>query len=184
MKLKFVALDFETANQKRDSVCAVGMAMVENGIIVDEYYSLVNPEDYFSSFNVDIHGITAADVKNMPNFPVVSRELWPRLTGNLVIAHNASFDIGVLKQVTQKYGLAMPNFYYACTYQIAKLSWANLPNHRLSTIAAHLELELDHHHAMSDARACAKILVQAMQKYNCETMKELARKTGCQVRRV
>jgi DNA polymerase III subunit epsilon len=182
--MKFMSIDFETANQKWDSVCAVGMVMVENGEIVKEYYSLVNPEDHFSSFNISIHGITAQDVAAMPNFHTISQQIWPWLAGNLVIAHNATFDINVLKKVSQKYGLLVPEFHYACTCQIARLAWANLENHRLSTVARHLSLELQHHNAMSDARACAGIMVKAMREYGCEDMAGFNRKTGYKVRQV
>ena len=181
--MKFVSIDFETANRKWDSVCAVGMAMVENGRIVDEYYSLVNPEDYFSSFNIGIHGITSRDVKNMPNFLMVSEQIWSWLAGNLVIAHNASFDVNVLKKASQKYELVPPKFSYACTCQIAKLVWTNLENYRLSTVAHHLSLELQHHNAMSDARVCAEIMLQALKQYECRDMAELSRKTGYRAKR-
>lgn len=180
--MEFVSIDFETANQKWDSVCAVGMIMVKNEEIVDEYYSLVNPEDYFNSINVNIHGITAKDVANMPNFHTISRQMWPWLSGNLVIAHNAAFDINVLKKVAQKYKLIVPEFSYACTCQIARLAWRSLENYRLSTVARHLSLELQHHNALSDARACARIMVQVMKESGCEDMTGLNRKTGYRVR--
>ncbi len=176
--MKFVSIDFETANRKWDSTCAVGMAMVENGKIVDEYYSLINPEDHFSSFNIGIHGITARDVANMPNFLVVSEQIWSWLAGNLVIAHNASFDVNVLKKAAQKYGLVPPKFSYACTCQIAKLAWTDLENYRLSTVAQHLSLDLQHHNAMSDARVCAEIMIEVLKQYECRNMAELHRKTG------
>jgi len=181
--MKFVAIDFETANQKWDSVCAVGMVMVDNGQIVEEYYSLVNPEDRFSSFNIEVHGITARDVTGMPTFPAISEQLWPRIAGNLIVAHNAAFDINVLKKAAHKYRLSVPGFSYACTCRIAKLIWTGLENHRLSTVAKYLSLELQHHNALSDAKACANILLKALQTRSCANIQELNNELGCLVKK-
>lgn len=173
--MKFVAIDFETANQKRESVCAVGMVTVENGQIVEEFYSLVDPEDRFSSFNIDVHGITPRAVSGMPTFPAISGQLWPRIAGNLIVAHNAAFDINVLKKAAYKYRLTVPEFSYVCTCQMARLTWTALDNHRLSTIANYLSLDLQHHNALSDAKACANIFLKALQIRACKDMRDLGR---------
>ena len=171
--MRFVAIDFETANQKWESVCAVGMVIVDKGRIVEEYYSLVNPEDHFNSFNIAVHGITARDVIGSPTFPEISAQLWPKITGNLIVAHNAAFDINVLKKAAHKYRLSVPGFSYACTCRIAKLVWTGLDNHRLSTVAQYLSIDLQHHNALSDAKACANILLKAVQTRSCANMQEL-----------
>ncbi len=181
--MNFVSIDFETANPKWSSVCAVGMVKVEHGEIVDEYYSLVNPEDYFSPFNINIHGITAKDVANTPNFHELSNQLWPWLADSLVVAHNASFDINVLRKVAGKYRLKAPDFTYACTCQLARATWKDLMNYKLSTIAEYLNLDLSHHNALSDARACANILLQAMKYYQCDQLDEMAATKGLQIKK-
>ncbi len=182
--MKFVAIDFETANRKWSSICAVGMVMVDGGKIVDEYYSLVNPEDSFDSFNINIHGITPAAVAKMPNFRVISQQLWPWLSGNLVVAHNASFDMNALRKAAKNSGLTVPSFSYMCTCQIAKVTWPHLINHRLSTVSQYLSLKLLHHNAMSDSRACAGIFLKAMETYGCEDAAVFSDKQGVKVHQI
>lgn len=181
--MKFLAIDFETANEKWHSVCAVGLVRVENGVIVDEYYSLVDPEEYFSPFNIAVHGITEKNVQGMPKFRDVSNELLPLLSGNLVVAHNASFDVNVLRKVADKYDITLPRFSYTCTCKIAKKTWGDLRNYRLSTVAEHLCLDLVHHNALSDARACANILLQAIKAHGCNSM-ELTQINGIKIRQI
>ena len=72
----FIAIDYETANSSYESVCAVGVTLVENGKIRSNFYTLIKPEEdfsFFDSFNTSIHGITEKDVKNAPSFG----DVWP-----------------------------------------------------------------------------------------------------------
>ncbi len=108
--MDFVALDFETANSSRGSVCSIGLVEYENGKLKKEYYRLVKPKrNYFSSFNISIHGITKQDVEGAYEFD----ELWEKeihglLEGKLVVAHNAQFDMSVLRAVLDQYNLPYP----------------------------------------------------------------------------
>ena len=168
--MKFISIDFETANEKRFSPCAIGVVVSEGTKIVEEYYSLINPQMEFNSFNTYIHGITARDVAEAPTFT----EIWPTfnryLTNNLVIAHNASFDMSVIRHSLDYANLPYPEMEYLCTSNIAKRVWPDLINHKLDTIADHFNITFDHHHALEDARVAAKVLWKAMEEYETDSV--------------
>jgi DNA polymerase-3 subunit epsilon len=109
--MKAVAIDFETATSSRDSACAVGLAWIESGIVTRREYRLIRPrQEQFHPMNIRVHGITAADVRGAPEFPVVFNEFKSELEGALVLAHNSSFDISVLDASLQAYGDGAPGF--------------------------------------------------------------------------
>lgn len=176
--MNIVSIDFETANEKRFSPCAIGIVVARDGKIVDEFYSLIDPQMEFSPFNIDIHGITPKDVKDAPTFP----ELWPTLqrylANNLVVAHNASFDMSVIRHTLDYYNLPYPEMDYICTRNIAKRVWPNLMNHKLDTIARYYKIMFEHHHALEDARVCWKVLLQAMIYHQTTSVETLLASCG------
>lgn len=156
-----MAIDFETANNKRTSACAIGLAIVERGKIVDTFYSLIKPEpQYFLPLNIGVHGLTEKDVKNSPSF----KSLWPDIRKILkarhLLAHNAPFDRSVLKACLQHYAINFPQPDFSCSCMLARAAFPRAENHRLPTICHQLKIQLDHHKALADAIACAKIAIQ------------------------
>ncbi|MFD2042888.1 3'-5' exonuclease [Ornithinibacillus salinisoli] len=168
--MNFVSIDFETANEKRFSPCAVGIVIANQTEIIDEYYSLINPQMYFSSFNTRIHGITEGDVKDAPTFSEVWPEINMYLYKNLAIAHNASFDMSVIRQTLDHVQLPYPELDYLCTANIAKRVWPDLANHKLNTLAAHHQITFNHHHALEDARVAAKVFMKALEAYETDSV--------------
>lgn len=168
--MQFVSIDFETANEKRFSPCAIGVVVANEQGIIDEYYSLINPLQDFSPFNIQVHGITDQDIKYAPTFP----ELWPELRtyldNNLIIAHNASFDMSVLRNTLDHFGLTYPELDYLCTVNISKNIWPQLSNHKLNTVAAYHQITFDHHQALEDARVAAKIFIKALEACQATTL--------------
>ena len=161
----FAAIDFETANSAHSSVCSVGMVIVRGGQIVDKYYSLIAPEpDYFSYWNVQVHGLTAADCKDAPCFPAVWREIEPKIAGLPLVAHHSPFDESCLKAVFKVYGMDYPGYRFYCTCRASRRKWGRaLPNHQLHTVARHCGYDLTrHHHALADAEACAAIALRIL----------------------
>lgn len=161
--MKFAAIDFETANEKRNSACSIGVVRFDEKQIYDEYYSLINPMSDFRSMNIRIHGIREEDVQDAPTF----EDLWPtlneKLKGHVIVAHNASFDMSVLRQSLLKYDLGHPDFASLCTVKISQRVWPHLENHRLHTVANYHDIPLIHHHALEDAKASAFILMRALE---------------------
>ncbi len=147
----FTAIDFETANGKRWSICQVGLVRVENGKVKEQYSSLVQPPNnfYWDNF-IDIHGITPAMTANARTFDKVWKEMKPFIKDQNLVAHNGfAFDFHCLKQTLEHYSLAVPKYTGHCTYKIYKES--------LSTLCKTYNITLNHHDALSDALACAKL---------------------------
>lgn len=158
--MKYIAFDVETPNRRNDRMSAIGIAVVENGSIVQDWATLVNPETRFDRFNVELTGISPLAASKAPTF----EQLWPRLeplfSSGLLVAHNATFDMGVLGKCLQGYGIRWRDSAdYACTVQMGRKCYPALPNHRLNTLCSSLNIPLEHHQAGSDSRACASLLL-------------------------
>lgn len=177
--MDFAAIDFETANRFHGSVCAVGLVIVERGQVIEKVSRLVRPKDLvFDPFNIKIHGITEEHVRNELEFHELWPEILPLLEKRILIAHNASFDMSVLRSVLAQYGLPCPGYPHACTVRIARRTWPELPSHRLNVVADHLGIEFQHHDALEDAFACAQIAIKACEIHKTNTLYELAEKLG------
>lgn len=158
----YLALDFETATHARDSACALGIAVVADGCIVEEDAFLIRPpsrEFYFTY----IHGLTWRHVRDAPTFA----DLWPRLVpyieqADYLVAHNAPFDMGVLAGCRETYCLPSIHRPSVCTVRVARQVWGIHPT-KLPDVCRYLGIELKHHDAASDASACAGILVRALE---------------------
>lgn len=162
---RYIAFDVETPNAKNDRMSACGITVMENGKITDSYFSLINPQTYFSSFNSQLTGITPESVKNSPAFPEVWEDISDYLTNGIIIAHNAPFDMSVLGKCLLHYGIDIGRYLpYACTVQMGRRCFPNLSDHKLNTMCDHLDIELDHHKADSDSYACAMLMKSYLKK--------------------
>lgn len=172
--MNFTSIDFETANNKRNSACSVAVVVIENGRMIDSYSSLIKPpEMIFEEGNINIHGITPDMVKNAPTFAEIWTDLRRFLENRIVIAHNANFDMSVLRNCIWEYKLDKPNFYTACTVQIAKRVWPDLINHKLNTMGEFFQIKFKHHDALDDAKVCAKIPLVAGRQLQVSSMEDL-----------
>ena len=163
MKLNYIAIDFETANYNKNSACQVGLVRFENGIEVESVSSLIKPVDlYFvPEFTDDIHGLSYDDVKNSPSFPEVWKNIiLPFINKEPVplVAHNANFDMNVIKECCSYYGLELPNLSYFDSLAIARNIWPELESHRLTDLGSHFEIKYKAHDALEDSRTCGKIV--------------------------
>ncbi len=156
--MNFTAIDFETANRYRNSACAVGLVKVQGGEIVKSRLSLIKPP--FRQFEfTHIHGITYADVKDAPSF----NELWNEISGffqgiDFLAAHNAPFDRSVLHKTCEFYGMTPPDLEFRCTVRLSRKRLGIYPT-KLPDVCRRLNIRLNHHEALSDALACAKIML-------------------------
>lgn len=149
----FTAIDFETAQPKRWSICQVGIVRVEAGTFTREVNLLVRPpENTFSSFNIAVHGIRETDTESAPGFDSIWPKIRELIEGQTVVAHNMPFDASCLKQALEFYGLPQPSFEKQCTYKLF--------NKRLNDCCEEFDIPLDHHDALSDARACAELYLR------------------------
>ncbi|MDR2907657.1 MAG: 3'-5' exonuclease, partial [Bacteroidales bacterium] len=132
----FAAIDFETANYERSSVCSVGVVIVRNRQIVDKIYHLIRPkpEWYLWRFT-QIHGLTKEDTADAKLFPQVWEEIAPKIAGLPLVAHNSPFDEGCLKEVFRVYQMDYPDYEFHCTCRASRQVFGNLlPNHQLHTV--------------------------------------------------
>ena len=160
--LNFTAIDFETANEQRASACAVGVVRVRGGRIVESFETLLRPREVRVDWgNFRVHGIAAERLHNAPTLADVWPQLLPYLHQQPVVAHNSAFDVSVLEYSCRDFGVPIPAFHALCSVKLARVAWPHLERHKLDHVAAHFGIPLDHHDALSDARACAEITVRA-----------------------
>jgi len=157
----FVVIDVETACSRTSSICQIGIVGYTDGVEVLAYETLVDPCDDFSGFNIGIHGITPAHVLGKPTFAMLHPELAGHLAGRVTVAHSG-FDKGALGRACERDELPLIAARWLDSVTIARRAWPELPNHKLGTLATFLDLEHQHHDALSDARAAGQVVLRAM----------------------
>lgn len=158
--MNFTAIDFETATGYHP--CSVGIVTVENGIITDEFVTLIKPpRNEYNPYTIQVHGIYPRDTINAKSFLQVYPEIEKRLKNRVIVAHNESFDRNVLVKSMALHGLVYEDLNIAarweCTVKIYKAK--GLKPTKLSDCCREMNIELNHHEALSDARACAKLFM-------------------------
>ena len=160
---RYIAFDVETPNRYNSRMSAIGISVVEDGRIVDSFYSLVDPEQPFDWFNTQLTGIDSEAVAGAPTFPELWERIEPILSSGVLVAHNASFDMGVLKKCLHDYGILwqtqVPGL---CTVLMGRRLLPGV-SHRLNDLCAYYHIHLNHHRADSDSWACAQILLRYME---------------------
>jgi DNA polymerase-3 subunit epsilon len=180
--MNYISIDFETANEKRNSPCSIGIAVVKNGHVVEKIHHLIRPEEMrFMPINIGIHGIRPAMVENEPEFDKVWEKISHHFKGNLVIAHNASFDISVLRKSAELYNIELPCFEYICTMKLARNFYKGIENAKLNTVNEFLGYEFTHHDALYDALACSNILLNISEELKCKDINEISELLGVTV---
>ncbi len=161
--MRYIVFDVETPNRANNRMSAIGITIIENGIIADSFFSLVDPEVYFDRFNTQLTGISADTVQGAPNFAELWEQIKSVMESGILVAHNAVFDMSVLKKCLHDYGIEWKNTAkYICTVQAGKKLLPCM-SHSLNVMCDHYGISLDHHKADSDSRACAEILLRYME---------------------
>lgn len=179
--LDFVALDVETANPFRGSICQVGMARVRAGRVVGTWGTLLRPpagRDWFDPDNVAVHGIRAQDILAAPSLDEAWSQIVTRLAGRPVVAHNAAFDMGALHAAASVTGLDHPSLDVACSLVLARKRY-DVPRHTLDACCSAAGIPLDHHHeAVADARAAADLVIDMAAQVEAQDLDELLTASG------
>ena len=180
-----VAIDFETANRRRDSACCVGVALVRGDSIVSRGAVLIDPEAEFDAINSRLTGIDSSSVAHADNF----EKVWPRLRrllhGRTVVAHNAGFDVGVLQSMLSRYSLSGVDADVLCTLSLAKTVWPGQPTYSLSKLTQSVGLpRFRHHRADDDAVACAELLLAMCRERSAVDAHDLVKLVGATPRRL
>lgn len=169
--MNFVTIDFETANAEYNSACQIGLVEVSNGIIVDTYKSYICPPSLdFSPYNIDVHGITPEMVSDAPKFNEIWNDIKKYFKRNtIVIAHNATFDMSVLKSCLDEYDIKVPDFKYICSMDLSSVLRGECGK-SLKSIADYFGYGFTHHDALDDAKACAFIVVSILDYCNIQSL--------------
>ncbi len=176
----FAAIDFETATSKRSSACALGLVIVDSGRIAAERKWLIRPPgNEYHWFNTKIHSIRAVDTEDAASFSQVWSEASEIAHRYLLVAHNAAFDMSVLRQSAAHYNYKLAQTSYLCTYRLARSRWPNGYSWKLPDICKKLGIDgLEHHDPLSDARAAARVLLAMCTQDDC-SIEELCNKLNC-----
>ncbi len=187
MPLDFTAIDFETANNSAASACSVGLVKVRDGRVVDQASWLIKPplgHDAFLEWNVRIHGIMAVDVADALLWSEQLPDLTAFAENDVLVAHNAGFDMGVIAAACTASFVPTPEFDYLCSLQVARRTY-HLDSYKLPSAAMAAGFEdFQHHDALADSQACAAIIVHAAQRHGATDMAELAEATGARMKRL
>lgn len=171
--MKFVAIDVETANADMASICSIGIASFRDGRIDDEWYSLVDPDDYFDPMNVSIHGIDVSHVVGSPRFPDAMSHIVARV-GDAVVVTHTHFDRVALQQASARWGLPSPGFEWLDSSRAVRRAWVDCARrgYGLADVCRRIGYEFQHHNALEDAKAAGQVLLAAMDEIGVD-LKEL-----------
>lgn len=187
MPLDFTAIDFETANSSNASACAVGLVRVRDGEIVAKTGWLIHPpagHDTFFELNTRIHGIRAEDVIGAKDWSEQLIDLAEFIAGDVLVAHNAGFDMAVLKRASEATGDGYAAYRYACSLQVARKVY-ELESYRLPFVAAEAGFaDFPHHNATADALACAHVMIDAARRVGADDIDALAALAGVKVSQI
>lgn len=182
--MNYIAIDFETANQNRNSACSVGLVRFVDGKEADSVYSLIKPvKMYFiPEWTRDIHQISYDDVREKPRFA----EVWDTLVtpfinqtpGVPLVAHNAPFDMGVIRACCEWYEMEKPALKYFDSLRVAKKVWPHFDCHRLTALGERFGIAYNAHDALDDSRTCGKIIALAAQELGARSVEELLAMCG------
>ena len=184
MPLDFTAIDFETANGSSASACSVGLVKVRDGQIVDRIGWFIRPpagHDHFVDWNIRIHGIRPEQVLDAPLWRDQVIDLVGFTGNDILVAHNAGFDMGVIKAACTVSGIPIPQYSYMCSLQVARKTYV-LDSYRLPVVAMAAGFEdFPHHDAVADAEACAAIMIHAADRLGAIDLAELGTLAGVRI---
>ena len=171
---QFVALDVETANSHPGSICSVGCARFADGAVIDEYYRLINPGQYFANRQTGIHGISAEDVAAAPSFPEALDEL-DRFIGASPVLHHTHFDRTAVDRACGDWSIEPPRWAWFDSAEVARRAWKRFARrgYGLANLCRHIGYQFQHHHALEDAKAGGEVVLAAMRERGAASFEEL-----------
>jgi DNA polymerase III subunit epsilon len=162
--MKFVAVDVETANSDSASICQIGAAWFADGAVEQTWVSLVDPRDFFSPWNIAIHGIGPRSVSGAPTWPQLFGYVEAFLRNQVVVCHTL-FDRTAIARAGERHGFADVGCTWLDSCRLARQAWPDLPGggYGLANLARILGIAFRHHDALEDARAAGEIVVRALE---------------------
>lgn len=184
--MDFVTIDFETATTDIDSPCEIGLTFVNDNRVVDTKSWLIKPRQfpYFNDFNMMIHGIKPRDVEKKPELKELWNEIRPLIDDKFIIAHHARFDVSVLRKTLDYYSIQYPNIDFTCSYILSKHLWKGLPAYDLKSLCRQNNIDLVHHRAGPDSKACAELTIKIFNEAGITSKDEILEKLKTTVGRL
>lgn len=182
--MNFTAIDFETAHA--EFPCEIGLTRVTNGVITDSKSWLIKPAcfPYMNPWNQRVHGISSNDVLSANTFEKIWTELQPWFEDQYLVAHNAAFDMRVLRSALAYYDLAIPHAEYFCSVSLSRKTWKQLSSHSLGVVSQFHNIRFNHHRAGDDASACAQIALKAFETVDALTVQDGLKKLGVALKKL
>ncbi len=172
--MDFTAIDFETATSNGTSICSMGICLGENSLVVEQKEILIKPDPFeYNNYNIMIHGITPKMVAKKPRFCDIWEDVRPYIDNRIIVAHNASFDVGAMCDTLDHYGIEYPTADYLCTVILSQKAYPELKHHKLNVLCDWLGIGFSHHHAAEDAYACAMVLLRIMEENELESLEDI-----------
>lgn len=163
--MDFVAIDFETGTQHKNSAISIGLVKFEGSEKTGTYYSLIKPPVlYIDPFNTSIHHLTLEDVMDAPTFDQIFPEIQAFVGKLPFVAHNAGFDMGVLKATLQHYNIEVPQYKYFDSVHLSRKIYPEVPSHKLTCLGEYFSIEYDAHNALADAETCGKVILNCAKR--------------------
>lgn len=163
--MRFVAIDVETANADMASICSIGVAAFEYGALTSEWYSLIDPDDFFDPVNISIHGIRESDVQGAPTFRDAASEIDRLLGGQIVVTHT-HFDRVAVHQAAGRWSITAPSCSWLGSARVARRTWTEIScsGYGLANVCKMIGYTFEHHNALEDAKAAGHVMLAAMQE--------------------
>jgi len=182
--MTFTAIDFETAHASFP--CEIGLTRVENGVIIESKSWLIKPAcfPYMNPWNQRVHGISTNDVSTASTFEELWGELHSWLEDSILVAHNAAFDMRVLRAALAYYDLAIPRVEYFCSVNVSRKVWKQLSSHSLSSVSQYHNIQFHHHRAGDDAEVCAMIALKAFKEIEAVDVPDGLSKLGLALKKL
>ncbi len=181
----WVAIDFETATSEPASACALGLAVIDGTDVIETRSWLVQPPaNEYRWYCTRVHGLTAEDTAQAPEFDEVWVEVAEYLAGGRLLAHNAPFDARVLSALAVRHDLSLTGAAFACTVDMARKAFPDLENHQLPTVCSACGIELVHHEAESDALGCAQVAIACAEEVGASGIAEAVELLGVRLRAI
>ncbi|MCQ2586339.1 MAG: 3'-5' exonuclease [Treponema sp.] len=163
--MDFVAIDFETGTQHKNSAISVGLVKYEGSERTDSFYSLIKPPVlYIDPFNTSIHHLTIENVIDAPTFDQIFPQIQSFVGKLPFVAHNAGFDMNVLKATLLHYGMQVPAYKYFDSVHLSRKIFPELESHKLTCLGDYFNIEYDAHNALADADTCAKVILHCARR--------------------
>lgn len=174
----FVTVDIEIADRVLPSICSIGIITWENGQIIDDFFSLVNPDCEVEEFFKDRHGLTDIELQNAPTLPELWIDIYDRLDHKTVFFYNANQALRTIIERAAIEQLNLPHMNYGSVKSICKRTWKGLENYSLPAITEKFNITNIHNNAHEDSISIGKLIYMAAEHLELTNPYDLFKKIG------